>query len=167
MWVVLKYKKSEFNLLKRDFKRVLEDVPLIFRPKIKYQKLIKNKLQFLENDILGDYLICYHEKFKNTEIISTLKNLRGLKYFLNNPNNNQIAIINFINYCKKNQDADGYLKPSFFAFSNMTKGKFLNGPFTNMIFSVIENQKDKLKVLIGNLKTTIKKENSNYLYCSV
>tara|TARA_B100001123_G_C14931743_1_gene876030 strand:+ start:225 stop:728 length:504 start_codon:yes stop_codon:yes gene_type:complete len=167
MWIVLKYKKNELNLLKQDFKKILEDMPLIFRPKIKYQKLIKNKLKLLENDILGDYLICYHEKFKNSKIIATLKNSRGLKYFLTNSNNNQIAIINFINYCKKNQDAEGYLKPSFFAFSNMTQGKFLNGPFTNMIFSVIENQKDKLKVLIGNLKTTIKKENSNYLYCSV
>ena len=30
----------------------------------------------------------------------------------------------------------------------------------------IENKKDKLKVLIGNVKTTITK-NSDYLYCSV
>ena len=163
MWVVLKYKKSEFNLLKRDFKRVLEDVPLIFRPKIKYQKLIKNKLQFLENDILGDYLICYHEKFKNTEIISTLKNLRGLKYFLTNSITNQKEIKSFIDYCKKNQDLDGYIKPSFFEFSNMKKGIFLNGPFINMIFSIIEKQKDELKVLIGKVTMTIKK-NSNYLY---
>ena len=163
MWVVLKYKKSEFNLLKRDFKRVLEDVPLIFRPKIKYQKLIKNKLRFLENDILGDYLICYHEKFKNSEIIAILKNLRGLKYFLTNSITNQKEIKSFIDYCKKNQDLDGYIKSSFFEFSNMKKGIFLNGPFTNMIFSVIEKQKDKLKVLIGRVTMTIKK-NSNYLY---
>ena len=66
MWIVLKYKKNEFNFLKQDFKKALGDLPLIFRPKIKYQKLIRNKLQFLENDILGDYLICYHEKFKKS-----------------------------------------------------------------------------------------------------
>ena len=166
MWVVLKYRKNEFNFMKQDLKKALGDMPLIFRPKIKYQKLIKNKLQFLENDILGDYLICYHKKFNNSKILTVLKNLRGLKYFLSNSNNNQIEIINFVNYCKRNQDIDGYLKPSFFSFSKMTKGKFLNGPFTNMIFSVIENKKDKLKVLIGNVKTTITK-NSDYLYCSV
>lgn len=163
MWVVLKYKKSEFNLLKQDFKGVLEDMPLIFRPKIKYQKLIKNKLRFLENDILGDYLICYHEKFKNSEIIAILKNLRGLKYFLTNSITNQKEIKSFIDYCKKNQDLDGYIKPSFFEFSNMKKGIFLNGPFINMIFSIIEKQKDELKVLIGKVTMTIKK-NSNYLY---
>ena len=44
----------------------------------------------------------------------------------------------------------------------MKEGIFLNGPFTNMIFNVIENQKDKLKVLIGKVTTTIKK-NSKYL----
>ena len=62
MWVVLKYKKKEFGFLKHDFRKILGDLPLIFRPKFKYQKLIKNKLQFLEKDILDDYLICYHEK---------------------------------------------------------------------------------------------------------
>ena len=166
MWIVLKYKKNEFNFLKQDFKKALGDLPLIFRPKIKYQKLIRNKLQFLENDILGDYLICYHEKFKTIHILTILKNLKGLKYFLLNSYNNQKEIINFIDYCKKNQGVDGYLTQGFFQLSNMKKGIFLSGPFTNMIFGVIEKQKDKLKVLIGNVTTTITK-NSNYLYRSI
>jgi len=163
MWVVIKYKKNEFNFLKNDFRKKLGDLPLIFRPKIKYQKLIRNKLKVLENDILGDYLICYHKKFQDSKIFSVLKNLRGLKYFLLNCNNNQNEIINFIDYCKKNQGADGYLRQSFFELKDIKKGIFLNGPFTNMIFNVIENQKDKLKVLIGNVTTTIKKS-SNFLY---
>ena len=121
---------------------------------------------FLENDILGDYLICYHEKFKNPSLFSILKNLKGLKYFLTNSQNNQKEIINFIELCKKNQDENGYIKQSFFNFTNLQKGIFLNGPFTNMIFSVIENQKDKLKVLIGNVTTTIS-SNTGYLYRSV
>ena len=45
----------------------------------------------------------------------------------------------------------------------MKKGMFLSGPFTNMIFSVIENQKNKIKVLIGKVTTTVTK-NSNYLF---
>ena len=48
MWIVFKYKKREFSLLKQDFRKILGDLPLIFRPKFKYQKLVKNKLQFLE-----------------------------------------------------------------------------------------------------------------------
>lgn len=166
MWIVLKYRKSEFSFLRQDFRKILGDLPLIFRPKLKYQKFIKNKLYFLEKDILDDYLICYHEQFKNNKIVAILKNLRGLKYLLANPKTNQKEIVNFINYCKKNQDENGYIKQSFFEFSNMSKGKFLSGPFANMMFSVIENKKNKLKILVGKVTTTITK-NSNYLYCPV
>ena len=137
MWIVLKYKKKKFSFLKQDFKKILGDLPLIFRPKFKYQKLVKNKLKLLEKDILDDYLICYHEKFKNINILAILKSLRGLKYFLADSKVNQKEIIDFINYCKKNQDLDGYIKQSFFEFSNMKKGMFLSGPFTNVIFSVL------------------------------
>ena len=163
MWIVLKYKKKEFDFLKKDLKKSLGDLPQIFCPKFKYKKLVKNKLHLLEKNMLDDYLICYHEKFQNVNTLTTLKNLRGLKYFLTNSKINQREIINFINFCKKNQDLDGYIKQSFFEFSNMKKGMFLSGPFTNMIFSVIEKQKDKLKVLIGNVTTSISKK-TDYLY---
>ena len=163
MWIVLKYKKSEFSFLRQGFKKILGELPLIFRPKFKYQKLIKNKLHFIEKDILDDYLICYHEKFQNMKMMSVLKNLKGLKYFLVNSQTNQKEIVNFISYCKNNQDENGYIKQSFFEFSNIKNGIFLSGPFTNMIFSVIENQRDKLKVLIGNMTTSISKK-TDYLY---
>ena len=166
MWIVLKYRKREFSFLRQDFRKILGDLPLIFQPKLKYQKFIKNRLYSLEKDILDDYLICYHVQFKNNKIMAILKNLRGLKYLLANPKTNQKEIVNFINYCKKNQDENGYIKQSFFEFSNMSKGKFLSGPFANMMFSVIENKKNKLKVLVGKVTTTITK-NSNYLYCPV
>ena len=163
MWIVLKYKKKEFSFLKQDFRKILGDFPLIFRPKFKYQKLIKNKLKFLEKDMLDDYLICYHKKFQNTNMLTFLKNLRGLKYFLVDSKINQKEIVSFIDYCKRHQDSDGYIKQSFFEFSNMKKGMFLSGPFTNMIFNVLGKQRDNLKVLIGQITTTITK-NSDYLF---
>ncbi len=163
MWIVLKYKKKEFSFLKQDFRKILGDLPLIFRPKLKYQKLIKNKLKFLEKDMLDDYLICYHKKFQNTNMLTFLKNLRGLKYFLVDSKINQREIIGFIDYCKRHQDLNGYIKQSFFEFSNMKKGMFLSGPFTNVIFSVLGKRRDNLKVLIGKITTTITK-NSDYLF---
>ena len=163
MWIVFKNKRREFSLLKQDFRKILGDLPLIFRPKLKYQKLVKKKLKFLEKDILDDYLICYHEKFQNINMLTILKNSKGLKYFLADSKTNQREIISFIDYCKKNQDLDGYIKQSFFEFQNMKRGMFLSGPFTNMIFSVIENQRNKLKILIGKATMTITK-NSNYLF---
>ena len=166
MWVILKYKKKELSFLKQDLKMALGDLPFCFRPKIKCQKLIRNKLHFIENDLLGDYLICHHDKFRNKNLIKILKNLRGLKYFLKDSQENQKDITSFVNYCKQNQGEDGYIKQSFFNFSNLKKGMFLSGPFTNMIFNIIENQGNRLKVLIGNVKTTISK-NTDYLYRSV
>ena len=166
MWIVFKYKRREFSLLKQDFRKILGDLPLIFQPKFKYQKLVKKKLKFLEKDVLDDYLICYHEKFQDINILTILKNSKGLKYFLADSKTNQREIISFIDYCKKNQNLDGYIKQSFFEFQNMKRGMFLNGPFANMIFSVIENQRNKFKVLIGKATMTITK-NSNYLFRSV
>ena len=163
MWIVLKYKKQEFNFLKKDFRKTLGDLPLIFKPKIKYEKFIRNTLHLLEKDILGDYLICYHKKFQDANMLAILKNLRGLKYFLSNSKINQKEIISFIEYCKKNQDSKGYIKQTFFDFSTAKKGIFLSGPFTNMLFSIIENQGPKLRILIGKVITTVTK-NSNYLF---
>ena len=80
--------------------------------------------------------------------------------------NNQKEISEFISYCKKHQDSNGYLNQDFFNFSEIKKGIFLSGPFTNLMFEVIGGQKEKLKILIGNITTTITKKNY-YLYRSV
>ena len=36
--------------------------------------------------------------------------------------------------------------------------QFFSGPFANSIFKIVELQKNKINVVIGNLKTTIKKK---------
>ncbi len=54
-------------------------------------------------------------------MLTILKNSKGLKYFLTDSKTNQEEIISFIDYCKKNQDLDGYIKQSFFEFQNMKK----------------------------------------------
>ena len=53
--------------------------------------------------------------------------------------------------------------PLFFKNIIRHKGKFITGPFTNIMFEIIERQKNKLKILIGNIVTTIS-DNKNYLY---
>ena len=76
---------------------------------------------------------------------------------------NQNQIIKFIEYCKSFEDEKGYLTQSFFTKMVIKKAKFISGPFTNMIFEIIERQKNKLKILVGNIVTTIP-EKTNYLY---
>jgi len=166
MWIILKYKKKELNYLKEDLRKKIGSLPYMYLPKIKCQKLIKNKLRLSEVDVLEDYLICYHKKFEDSNIFKILNYSRGLKYFLTNSISNQKEINNFVQYCKSNQDNDGYLKQSFFESSNFKKGIFLNGPLTNMIFKIINKKKEKLNVLIGNVKISIS-NSSNYFYRSI
>jgi len=166
MWIVAKYKPKELNLLKKKFTEILGCSPEYFIPKIKFQKIINNKAKIFERSILEGYLICHHIKFKDSKILHKLKFARGLSYFLDGCEKNQKEIFNFINYCKKHENKDGYLSQGFFNDAIIKKAKFISGPFTNLVFEVISRQKNKLTILIGNLKTTIC-DNSNYLYRSV
>ena len=43
--------------------------------------------------------------------------------------------------------------------------KFLNGPFYNMIFKIIEVQKNRLKIVLQSKKTTLNKE--EYLFTAI
>jgi len=163
MWIVAKYKSKELKVLKENFTKILGGAPEFYNPKIKYQKYIKEKLKTFEKFILENYLICYHPKFKDAKTINSLKYTKGLNYFLTGSYENQKEIIQFVNHCKKNENLDGYLNQSFFENYKMKKARFISGPFTNMIFEIISNQKTKLKILIGDMTTTISKK-SGYLY---
>ena len=163
MWAVAKYKSRELSLLKENFTKILGESPQFYCPKIKYEKYIRYKLRSYEKFILENYLICYHPKFNDTNIINKLKYAKGLSYFLKGFNKSQKEIIEFINHCKKYEGTDGYLKQDFFEYNNFKKGRFTSGPFTNMVFEIISNQSKKLKILIGGLTTTINKK-SGYFF---
>ena len=163
MWIVAKYKSKEFNLLKKRFTEFLGESPNFYIPKIKYQKIIGKKLKTFEKFVLEGYLICYHSKFKDSKTLFKLRYTKGLSYFLEGFKQNQKEISFFVDKCKKFEDEDGYLSQGFFDDFNITKGRFVSGPFTNMIFDIISRQGNKLRVKIGNLKTTIYK-NSRNLY---
>ena len=163
MWVVLRYNKNELNFLKQDFKKALGDTPSIFLPKFRYQKLVRNKLKFLEKNILDDYLICYHAKFNKVNSLNEIRFIKGLEYFLSGYNQNQKEIVQFINHCKVFENEKGYLTSSFFKSMITTKARFVSGPLTNMIFEIIEKQKNKIKILMGDIVTIIP-DKKNYLY---
>ena len=57
MWVVLKYKSKEYEILKNSFSKVLGNSTEYYKPKIKYEKYINNKLKVFEKSILENYLI--------------------------------------------------------------------------------------------------------------
>ncbi len=86
-----------------------------------------------------------------------------MEYFLGGYNQNQNNIIKFIEYCKTFENERGYLTQSFFKAIITKRAKFVSGPFANIIFEILEKQKNKLKILVGNIVTTIPKK-TNYLY---
>jgi len=164
MWVILKIKNKEFSILKESFLKILGNDVKFYLPKIKIQKFKKNKVKNHEIQILGDYLFCHHEKLKNLNFLQSLKNTKGLKYFLENSTYNQSQIKNFIDKCKENEK-EGFISQNFFDKIINKKAIFISGPFTNMVFKIISEHKNKLKIIVGGLKTTINK-NAGYLYQS-
>ena len=164
MWVVLKYKPKELAILKDSFFKILGEMPEFYNPKYKYELYINNKLKTFEKSILNNYLICKHNKFKDPKIVNILKNSRGLIYFLSGCEFNQKKLEEFIKFCRLNEDVNGFLTQSFFKIIKKTKAKFISGPFTQMIFDIIEDRGGKLKVLLNNANMTISKSSKNLLY---
>ena len=164
MWVVLKYKPKEFEILKDSFFKILGEMPEFYNPKYKYERYINNKLKTFEKNILNNYLICKHNKFKDPKIVNILKNSRGLIYFLSGCEFNQKKLEEFVKFCRLNEDANGFLTQSFFTIIKKTKAKFISGPFTQMMFDIIEDRGGKLKVLLNNVNMTVSKSSKNLLY---
>ena len=163
MWIVAKYKSNEFRILKESFFKILGEMPEFYNPKIKYERYIKNKLKVFEKKILDNYVICKHDKFRDRTLVNVLKSSRGLIYFLNGYESNQKELNNFVKLCKSYEDEEGFLKQNFFK-TKKNKAKFISGPFTQMVFDIIEEKGLKLKILINNMNMTISKSSSNLLY---
>ena len=60
------------------------------------------------------------------------------------------------------EDKNGFLKQDFFEIKT-NKAMFVSGPFTQMIFNIIEEKKRKIKILINNMDITISKSSNNLL----
>ena len=158
MWAVIKFDIKKLASLKEDLKLKLGKNYKIYIPKIKVQKYKNNKLVSKEVTLLGDYLFCFHNEFKNKKILSYLKFTKGIKYFLEGFVESQKEIENFLNYCNSIENKEGLISENLFELNLNKKYQFMNGPFTNKIFDIIKIQKNKIDILIGNLKTTIKRE---------
>lgn len=165
MWAVIKFEKRKLSLLKRDLRHKLGQDLQIYIPKMLLEKYINNKIIKKEFNLLGDYLFCFHKKIMNSKSVNKIIYCRGLKYFLDGFVKSQVEIENFINKCKECENEKGYLTKNFFSFNLNTKYKFITGPFTDMIFKIVNLQKNKIDIYLGNLKTTINKK--DFLFSQV
>ncbi len=158
MWVVLKFDKKKLNFLKEDFNKKLGKDCIFYTPKMQIQKFKGNKLSKTEFNILGNYLFCFHKNFVISNVYNDLNFCRGLKYFLNGCFQSQREINNFIMKCKSLEGKGGYITSNLFKLYENKKYIFSSGPFAEKIFKIINLQKNKIDILMGNLKTTINKE---------
>ena len=163
MWIVIKYKINQLNILKDNIKKVIGNDPEYFMPQIRYNKIIKNNYKTLQKSILEGYLLCFHSKFENCNITEILKYTKGVNFILDGFKNSQNDILNFIKKCKSFQDNEGFITQEFFHYKNFTKGKFISGPFTNFVFYVLSKNKDKIEIMIGSYRTSIS-EKTDLLY---
>ena len=165
MWTIIKFDNKNLEFLKKGLKKKLGQDFYIYRPKLFIQKYKKNNLLKKELHVLGDYLFCFHKSFKNPQTINKLKFTKGLKYFLEGFIQSQDEIKEFVDKCKKSENEEGYLSQNFFDLCINSKYKFNTGPFSEIIFKIIGLQKNKINILLGNVKTTFNKD--EFLFSSV
>ena len=165
MWTIVKFDKKKLGSLKEDLKKKLDKDLIFYTPKLLIQKYKNNKMIQKEYDLLGDYLFCFHKSFKDTKKIQELKFSRGLKYFLGGFIQSQNEIRNFVEKCKESENKEGYLSKNFLELHVNSIYKFSSGPFTEMIFKILNLHKNKINILLGNFKTTIKR--NDFLFTQV
>ena len=162
MWIVAKVKRSEFGLFQNEIKKKISNRVIFYFPKIKQNIQKKGSVKESYIKILEDYIFCYSKTFERKNFFNSIQFIKGLKYFLTGNQNDQKQILNFIDYCKSYEDDKGNIKPEFFKNLVKFKAKFLNGPFKDLIFEIIENKKNNLKISIGNFVTNL--SNNKYFY---
>ena len=60
--------------------------------------------------------------------------------------------------CRKSENKEGYLTNKFYNLYKNSKFKFNSGLFSNFVFEIINLQKNKINLLLGNLKITTEKD---------
>ena len=112
--------------------------------------------------MLENYIFCKHEYFSDFNK-NSFKFVKGLQFFLEGNLYSQKNINNFIEICKLHEDENGLIKNSFFKKILKNKGKFISGPFRNLIFDLVKKNKNNLKISVGNFLFTVS-DKFKYIY---
>ena len=158
MWAIIKFDKKKLAILKEDISNKLGNNYEIYIPRIRFQIYKKNKLTNKNLNLLGDYLFFSCEKLDCNNFLNFLRFTRGIKYILNGFLDSQKEITSFVTKCKSAENLDGFLSKTFINLEINKKYKFSSGPFSQKIFQIINLQKNYIKILMGDINTTIKKK---------
>ncbi len=161
MWVVLKIKKySELNIIRKSLTDLLGSSPKLCNPKVKTKSISGKKNTNRDTFLLEKYVLIYHNKLSNQLYLNKISYMRGIDYCLQGFKSCQNEIYKFVQRCEKYQDNLGYVNSDFFNLSEGMDIRFSKGPFVNFVSKIVEIQKKKLKMLVGNYSIYLeKKEN--------
>ena len=112
MWSIIKFNKNKEKILKVNLIKKFGEEIKFYSPKILIQKKRKNLYQKIEKNILGDYIFCFHKKFKEKNYKKIIKFTKGLREVLHNCCYSQKDINEFIEFVK-NENENGYLSSTF------------------------------------------------------
>tara|TARA_B100001057_G_C22846965_1_gene949453 strand:- start:661 stop:1158 length:498 start_codon:yes stop_codon:yes gene_type:complete len=161
MWITAKVKKDYSEIFKRDLNKIDKKV-IFYEPKFSLKSKIKGKWVSKHKPLLEGYIFCKLDKLKDKIDLNKYLYTRGLKYFLDGNKIDQNEIADFILKCKKFEDENGFIKNIFFKSIIKNKGKFLSGPFKNLVFKIIEKRSNKFKISFGNYSIMVDENSSNF-----
>lgn len=162
MWSVIKIEKRKINIFKEELRKKIDQSCEFYIPKLHIEGVKNNKKINKQVHLLGDYIFCFNKKFEDKNILQHLKTIRGLKYFLDGFTSAQDEISHFIKKCKSFENSDGLIKQNFLNIYENKNYKFLSGPLAGTLLKVLELDKNKFSVLVGNVKVKINKK--KYLF---
>ena len=163
MWTIIKFDSKKFLFLKNNLIKKFKNEVILYKPKLQLTKITQGKKILKEINLLGDYFFCYSLNFKNETTLKQLSYTKGLKYFIKGHKFSQNEINQFILKCKKHENEKGFLSGNFFDLYEKKQVTLNSGPFSGFILKVLELQKNKLSLMIGNLKVLTNKKNLSFL----
>jgi hypothetical protein len=155
MWLVAKIKKNEFQLFKKTLDEKIKNVQ-VYAPK--YECSTKTKSKKIIKFILNSYVFINSPNFSDDYLIRKLKYTKGLEYLLEGFKSNQNQIVEFINYCKKNEDPQGNLNQTFFLNLSENTYKFVSGPFKNFVLNLLNVKKNNVQTECNGKLISFKNE---------
>lgn len=159
MWTIININLNKIEFFKKELSKKIGSEYKIYIPKIKVKTYKNTKFIYKSIPLLGNYIFCYHKKFEIKIFAQSIMFVKGINYVLLDYKFNQNEIKNFIENCRNNEDKEGYLIHNFLKISLNQFYQFKSGFLANKIFKLIDLQKNKIKILINNLKFEVKKEN--------
>ena len=158
MWIVAKIKNNHETLFLSEIKKKVDPNTIFYSPKIQIENSIKK-------NILGNYVFCKSEIFKNSKILNNIKFLKGLKYFIPSFNKKDTEEIErFIENCKKNENENGLIYNSYFFESINKQSRLVSGPFKNFLLNILSIKDKTLIASVGKFRFVVKKKCNNYCY---